>query len=163
MILQRASSLSCAATPLPQTFATGRFYRTSSCANPMTCNARETRHAGHPVRHLARPKSQYTSRTRPVHFAMTIVFRVHVIRSTQDHPGGRSSPSKSPLAPGADEDKPHHRGKAQPPRATAAQRNRYKRNSTAQSAAHASPKRHRPSRRGRRIPRAGLMSSTFTC
>jgi hypothetical protein len=32
MILQRTSSLSCAATPLPQTFATGRFYYNSPWA-----------------------------------------------------------------------------------------------------------------------------------
>ena len=90
MILQRASSLSCAATPLPQTFATGRFYRTSSCANQMTGNARKTRHCRSSSSTFGTPKNTvhapYTPRTLSC-----------------GHRDG-SSPSSSPLARRADED-----------------------------------------------------------
>ena len=116
MILQRASSLSCAATPLPQTFATGRFYRTSSCGNSMTGNARETRHCRPSSSTFGTPKNTvhapYTPRTlRRGH-------RAH--DRPPRNPQLRSSPEISPLAPRADEDKPHHRAKrnrrVQPPR-----------------------------------------------
>ena len=129
MILQRASSLSCAATSLPQTFATRRFYYHN--------------HSGLPARPL---KSTVWVPDSPAHNTVPGCQTVlgcqtvptvprtptqflrnhHRIQPLVPNFGprgpsdGRSSPSRSPFARRADDYKLHHRGKrnrrAQPPR-----------------------------------------------
>ena len=120
MILQRASSLSCAATPLPQTFATGRFYRTSSCGNSMTSNARETRHC--------RPSSSTSVPTEnTVHAPYTPrTFRHdHRAQSSRDpiHPGpswGKEFTVQITVGSRSRRRQTSSPREAQPPRATAA-------------------------------------------
>ena len=127
MILQRTSSLSCAATPLPQTFATGRFYhnslrnstsRTTSYVSFAPPFAR--RSSNHTLEYnnigrlctlysIGRTDRRYSTNQRS-DMAMTSVI------------ASRSSPLRSPLARSGSWLQTSSPREAQPPRATAAPR-----------------------------------------
>ena len=85
MILQRASSLSCAATPLPQTFATRRFYHYEEYRVPANVARALRVH-----RNVACPGRFFDLRHIPLYHVLSeLAPRYHsALRTTQDHPAG---------------------------------------------------------------------------
>ena len=123
--LQRTSSLSCAATPLPQTFATGRFYRTSSCANQMTGNARKTRHCRSSSSTFGTPKNTvhapYTPHTfRHDHRVQDQHRKQPLSRYSTNQRSGRAFTVQLVVGSTSRRKQTSSPREAQPPRATAA-------------------------------------------